>query len=69
MGREIVRPERGSELAARFIAGCGELCTVERPPIQDGRNMIAILAPQKKTTVKQREQGSETTDNSPSPDS
>lgn len=49
MGREIVRPERGSELLNSFIGGCGELCVVEKQPLLDGRNMITILAPPKKT--------------------
>ncbi|MBR6593921.1 MAG: translation initiation factor IF-3 [Clostridia bacterium] len=49
MGREIVRPERGAELLGKFIEGCGELCVVEKQPLLDGRNMITILAPPKKT--------------------
>ena len=53
MGREIARPERGTELVGRFIEGCGELCTVEKQPLLDGRNMIAILAPLKKAVKKQ----------------
>lgn len=49
MGREIVRPERGAELIGSFIEGCGDLCVVEKQPLLDGRNMITILAPPKKT--------------------
>ena len=52
MGREIVRPERGAELLGKFIEGCGELCTVEKQPLLDGRNMITILAPPKKAAKK-----------------
>ena len=52
MGREIVRPERGAELLASFIEGCGELCVVEKQPLLDGRNMITILAPPKKAAKK-----------------
>lgn len=52
MGREIVRPERGAELLASFIEGCGELCVVEKQPLLDGRNMITILAPPKKVAKK-----------------
>ncbi len=47
MGREITHPERGSELLKRFIEGCGEICSVEKAPLLDGRNMIMILAPKK----------------------
>ena len=62
MGREISRPERGLDLAARFIEGCGDNCTVERPPVLDGRNMIAILAPQKKNIFKPKTEEQNNTD-------
>lgn len=52
MGREIVRPERGSELLDKFITGCGDKCIVEKQPLLDGRNMITILAPPKKSAKK-----------------
>ncbi len=50
MGREITHPERGSELLQRFIEGCGEMCSVEKAPLLDGRNMIMILAPKKQNS-------------------
>lgn len=46
-GREMANTSRGKELLERFAEGCGELCTVEKPPLLDGRNMIMILAPVK----------------------
>ncbi len=58
MGREITHPERGSELLQRFIEGCGEICSVEKAPLLDGRNMIMILAP-KKTTQSKVKKGNE----------
>lgn len=50
-GREIVRPDRGTDLMTQFIEGCGENCVVEKQPLLDGRNMITILAPPKKSAT------------------
>ena len=49
-GREMAHTERGAALLERFAEGCGELCTIEKTPLLDGRNMIMILAP-KKTNI------------------
>lgn len=46
-GREMAHTEMGAELLNRFAAGCGEVGTVEKPPLLDGRNMIMMLAPKK----------------------
>jgi translation initiation factor IF-3 len=47
ISREIAHPERGAEVLERFIKGCEEICSVEKAPLLDGRNMIMILAPKK----------------------
>lgn len=52
-GRELARPERGTEIMTRFVEGCGEHGVVEKQPVLDGRNMIGIIAPPKKTKGKQ----------------
>lgn len=43
--REILHPEWGTELMARFAQGCEELGVIEKPAKLDGRNMIMVLAP------------------------
>ena len=46
-GREMAHTEMGTELLNRFAAGCGDVVTVEKPPLLDGRNMMMMLAPKK----------------------
>lgn len=43
--REIQRPEMGVALMNRFAASLTELGTVEKPPKQDGRNILMIVVP------------------------
>ncbi len=43
--REILHPEWGTELMARFARGCGDLGVIEKPAKLDGRNMIMVIAP------------------------
>jgi translation initiation factor IF-3 len=44
-GREQSHPERGRDLLMRLAEDVKELGTIESPPIQDGRNMVMVLAP------------------------
>nr|WP_204617036.1 translation initiation factor IF-3 [Desulforadius tongensis] len=44
-GREIVYAPKGQELLKRMANELSELCTIERPPKVEGRNMVMILAP------------------------
>jgi translation initiation factor IF-3 len=44
-GREQSHPERGRDLLMRLAEDVKELGAVESPPIQDGRNMVMVLAP------------------------
>jgi translation initiation factor IF-3 len=46
-GREQTHPERGSDLLMRLADDVKDLGTVESPPLQDGRNMVMVLAPVK----------------------
>jgi translation initiation factor IF-3 len=46
-GREQTHPERGRDLLMRLADDVKELGTVESPPLQDGRNMVMVLAPVK----------------------
>ena len=44
-GREQTHPERGRDLLMRLAEDVQELGTIESPPLQDGRNMVMVLAP------------------------
>jgi translation initiation factor IF-3 len=44
-GREQSHPERGRMLLQRLFEDLGELAVVESEPLQEGRNMSALLAP------------------------
>lgn len=59
-GREMAHTEVGMELLNRFAAGCGDIVSVERAPLLDGRNMIMMLAPKKATDNKTKSKGTET---------
>jgi len=49
-GREQSRPELGFRLLQRLAVDVADLGTVESAPKQDGRNMIMVLAPNRKKT-------------------
>jgi translation initiation factor IF-3 len=51
-GREQTHPERGRDLLMRLAEEVQELGHVESPPLQDGRNMVMVLAPTKTAGVK-----------------
>ncbi|MBQ3002163.1 MAG: translation initiation factor IF-3 [Clostridia bacterium] len=59
-GREMAHTEVGIELLNRFAEGCGDIVSVERAPLLDGRNMIMMLAPKKATDTKNKSKGTET---------
>jgi translation initiation factor IF-3 len=44
-GREQSHPERGRDLLMRLAEDVKELGGIESPPVQDGRNMVMVLAP------------------------
>jgi len=44
-GREQSHPERGRDLLMRLADDVKELGAIESPPVQDGRNMVMVLAP------------------------
>jgi translation initiation factor IF-3 len=50
-GREQQHPERGRDLLMRLAEDVKELGQVESPPLQDGRNMVMVLAPTKNVGV------------------
>ena len=46
-GREMTHPEKGRELLLRLAADLKEIAVMESEPLQDGRNMVMMLAPSK----------------------
>jgi translation initiation factor IF-3 len=44
-GREMSHPERGRALLERLAEDVSEIGVIESAPIQDGRNMVMLLAP------------------------
>ncbi|HEY3765374.1 MAG TPA: translation initiation factor IF-3 [Gaiellales bacterium] len=46
-GREMTHPERGRDLLLRLAEDVKELGSIESQPLQDGRNMVMMLAPLK----------------------
>ena len=51
-GREQQHPERGRTLLMRLAEDLKEIGLIESPPLQDGRNMVMVLAPTKNAGVK-----------------
>jgi len=50
-GREMTHPERGRDLLLRLAEDVKDLGTIEAQPLQDGRNMVMMLAPHKAPVV------------------
>ena len=53
-GREMAYTEQGEELLNRFIERIDDVSKVESPPKLEGRNMSAILVPEKVKTKKNK---------------
>lgn len=49
-GREQSRPEMGYKLLARLADDLAEVSVIEFAPKQDGRNMVMVLAPNRRKT-------------------
>lgn len=46
-GREMTHPEKGRDLLLRLAEDLKEIAVIESEPLQDGRNMVMMLAPSK----------------------
>ena len=46
-GREMTHPERGRTLLMKLAEEVADLGIIESNPLQDGRNMVMMLAPSK----------------------
>jgi translation initiation factor IF-3 len=53
-GREMTHPERGRDLLLRLADDVKELGLIESQPLQDGRNMVMMLAPTKAVVTPQQ---------------
>lgn len=47
-GRQIIHPEFGHEMIAKMIAGLADVSKVEKEPRLEGKQLIAILSPERK---------------------
>ena len=52
-GREMTHPDRGRQLLLKLAEEVSELGLVESAPLQDGRNMVMMLAPHKNAPTQQ----------------
>jgi len=50
-GREQSHPERGRDLLMRLAEDVKEIGQIESPPLQDGRNMVMVLGPNKSVVL------------------
>jgi translation initiation factor IF-3 len=53
-GREMYHPERGRSLLLRLADDVKDLAVIESDPLQDGRNMVMMLAPHKDAGAEER---------------
>ena len=51
-GREQSRPELGFKLLQRLAEDIAEIGIVESEPLQDGRNMVMVLGPNRRKSTK-----------------
>jgi translation initiation factor IF-3 len=50
-GREMAHTELGRKILDRLVQDLSELAVVESSPKQDGRNMVMVIAPSKKSAA------------------
>ena len=54
-GREQAHPERGRDLLMRLADDVKDIGLIESQPLQDGRNMVMVLAPTKNAGMKRED--------------
>ena len=55
VGRQIVHPEFGHQVTKKAVSGLDDVSKVEKPSKLEGKNLITILSPEKKTKTTQLE--------------
>lgn len=54
-GRQITHPEFGREVLNKVISALADISKVEKEPRLEGRQMVTILAPERKTNAKEKD--------------
>jgi translation initiation factor IF-3 len=67
-GREQSRPELGFRLLQKLAEDIAEIGFVESAPLQDGRNMVMVIGPNRKKSDVKRQQATEVSSDSAAPD-
>ena len=60
-GREQSRPELGYRLLQKLAEDIGELGQIESAPLQDGRNMVMVIGPNRKKTAEPKRRAADET--------
>lgn len=67
-GREQSRPELGFRLLQKLSEDIAEIGFVESAPLQDGRNMVMVIGPNRKKSDVKRQQATEGNSDTAAPD-
>mgnify|MGYP000656234766 CR=1 FL=1 len=67
-GREQSRPELGFRLLQKLSEDIAEIGFVESAPLQDGRNMVMVIGPNRKKSDVKRQQATEGSSDTAAPD-
>jgi translation initiation factor IF-3 len=66
-GREMYHPERGRSLLLRLAEDVKDLAVIESDPLQDGRNMVMMLAPHRDVLAAAEREAAQGAKERPSP--
>ena len=66
-GREMTHTELGRKILDRLVEDLGEMVTVESMPKQEGRNMIMVIAPNRRYLEQQARQRAREAEATPEP--
>jgi translation initiation factor IF-3 len=54
-GRQITRPEFGRQVLQKVVKALSDLSKIEKEPRLEGRQLVTILAPERKTNAKEKD--------------
>lgn len=55
-GRQITRPEFGRQVLMKVVQSLSDISKIEKEPRLEGRQLVTILAPERKTNAKEKDQ-------------